>query len=282
MKTPALLLGLLFLGCGPDSTAVVADEAHDDAVGLSQDELNWVGNDPELWRRIWWSKYAHKVTAPTEAKVTRPAFVGAHTVLLVPGTTIGPEFFAPMKARLERDGFDVVVWAPTDLFTESLATGAARIGARVDALLAERGKTKLSVVAQCDAGVAARYWATLLGGHAKLDQLVTFVSAHHGSSAAPTGAWVTGWQALKDIKPNSPFMAQLNGAPMPAGLKFTSVYSCADEYMWPQSTSVVTGATNVQFCNRYVSHFSPFWDLVVYDRILVTLRGEGATAATAF
>ena len=62
-------------------------------------------------------------------------------------------------------------------------------------------------------------------------------------------------------------MNKLNSAPMPAGLKLTSIYSCQDEYLWPQTTSRVPGATNVEFCNRYVSHFSPFWDTTVYDRI---------------
>ncbi len=171
-----------------------------------------------------------------------------------------------------------MIWAPPDLFTESFEIGAQRIAAKVKSVLASRNKTKLSILAQCDAGVAARFFAQVTGGHQHIEQLVTFVSAHHGSQAAPIGAWVTGWQALRDIKPNSPFMNKLNSAPMPAGLKLTSIYSCNDEYLWPQTTSRVSGATNVEFCNRYVSHFSPFWDTTVYDRILVTLRGHGAGA----
>lgn len=281
MKTNLLVVLLVLMACGPDSSAVV-DRPGDDTVELSEDELSWAGSDPELWRQIWYSKYAHKLTAPNEPKVARPALPTIPTVLLIPGTTIGPEFFGPMQARLSRDGIDAVIWAPSDLFTESLATGAARIKAKVESLLAERGKTRLTIVAQCDAGVAARYYAQVLGGHARLDRLITFVSAHHGSRLAPAGSSFTGWQALKDIKPNSPFFQQLEAAPVPAGLAFTSIYSCADEYLWPQSTSVVPGATNVRYCNRYVSHFSPFWDLAVYDRILLTVRGEAAGLPTSY
>lgn len=149
-------------------------------------------------------------------------------------------------------------------------------------MLRSRNKTRLSLVAQCDAGVAARYYAQLLGGSARLDQLVTFVSAHHGSGAAPAGSWFTGWAALKNIRFNSAFLTQLNAAPLPAGLKLTSIYSCWDEYQWPQSTSWVSGATNVQFCNHYVSHFSPFWDPLVYGRLLASLRGEGGTAPSQY
>ena len=246
-------------------------------------KADWFGvTSPETWRRFWYASNYYSLKAPIEAAVPRPDHASAHTILLIPGTTIGPEFFDPMAARLRRDGFDVVVWAPADLFTESLEIGAQRIAAKVQNVLASRNKTKLSIVAQCDAGVAARFFAQVNGGHKNIDQLVTFVSAHHGSQAAPIGAWVTGWQALNDIKPNSAFMKKLNGASMPAGLKLTSIYSCNDEYMYPYTTSRVTGATNVEFCTRYVSHFSPFWDAVLYDRILVTLRGEAAGAPLSY
>ena len=282
MKTTLVAVSLAVLtACGPDSTAVISD-SHSDEAAVSSAELNWLGNDPQLWRHFWYAKHESQVVAPIEAGVTQVPFVGAHTVLLIPGTTIGPEFFAPMEARLKRDGFDVVVWAPADLFTDDLATGAARIGAAVDQLLLSRHKTKLSIVAQCDAGVAARYYAQVLGGSAHLDQLVTFVSAHHGSAAAPAGSWFTGWAALKNIRFNSAFLNQLNAGSLPSGLQLTSIYSCMDEYMWPQSTSVVTGATNVLFCNHYVSHFSPFWDPLVYGRIRSALRGEGASAPNSY
>ncbi len=91
---------------------------------------------------------------------------------------------------------------------------------------------------------------------------------------------VTGWQALKDIKPNSPFMTLQRRDRH--RLRFTSIYSCADTLMVPYSTSAVTGATNVEFCGHYVDHFDPFFDATVYQRILVTLRGEGASAPTHY
>lgn len=254
------------------------EEGEDDAVATEAA----LGNSPEAWRWFFSYKHRRQINAPIEATPKLPAFGGRRTVLLVPGTTIGPEFFKPMEARLRRDGFDPVVWAPADLFTESLAVGASRIGAKVDELRAARGVDRLHLVAQCDAGVAARYYAQVLGGSAKLDQFVTFVSAHHGTYAAPVASWVTGWQALRDIQPSSPFMKTLNGASMPAGLRFTSIYSCADTLMVPYSTSAVTGATNVEFCGHYVDHFDPFFDTTVYQRILVTLRGEGAGAPTYY
>jgi hypothetical protein len=115
-----------------------------------------------------------------------------------------------------------------------------------------------------------------------IDQLVTFVSAHHGSEAALYGATFTGWQALRDIRPGSSFLARMNATPLPAGLGLTSIYTCRDEYLWPASTSRVAGARNVEFCGRVLGHFDGFWDLVVYADIRETLRGNGAAMPTKY
>jgi hypothetical protein len=232
--------------------------------------------DPQAWRSFWYAKHAASIRAPIEATEPSPPAEGTRIVLLVPGTTIGSEFFQPMAERLARDGFEPIVWEPPDLFSESLAAGAVRIGREVDRILAESGESRLHIVAECDGGVAARYYVQLLGGHHHVDELVTFVSAHHGSELAPMAAWYTGWAALDDITPGSRFLTRLNTAPMPPGMKLTSIYSCWDEYLWPYTTSRVAGATNVEVCRRYLGHFDGFWDPLVYQRILVTLRGLGA------
>lgn len=283
----ALALAALTTACNavePEEVAPLEGApAPDPAIRAALDgKSDWLGSSPELWRRLWYAKYWTRLAAPVEAGAASPPFSGTRTVLLVPGTTIGPEFFRPMAERLRRDGFDPVIWAPPDLFTDSLEVGAARIAAKVQRLLAERGATKLHIVAECDGGVAARFYATVLGGSASVDQLVTFVSAHHGSSAAPTGAWFTGWPALDDIRPGSALLARLNAAPAPRDLRFTSIYTCRDEYLWPATTSRVDGATNVELCAHPIGHFDGFWDRVVYDRILVTLRGQGAGAPTRY
>jgi hypothetical protein len=204
------------------------------------------------------------------------------TVLLIPGTTIPGSYFDEMAARLSRDGFLPVVFEPPDLFTESLVTGAARISDQIDTVLAESGESRVHIVAECNGGVATRYALQVLGGWDRVDQVVTFVSAHHGTWLSPVGDWTTGFQSLADITPGSPFLTELDAAPFPAGLSFTSIYSCNDELMLPYDTSVVDGATNVLFCDYYVGHFDGFWDPVVYDRIHAALIGNGDQAPNAY
>jgi hypothetical protein len=192
------------------------------------------------------------------------------------------DYFDTMSDRLRNDGFSPQTYVPADLFTGSLADGAANISAAVDAALAASGEKRLHIVAECDGGVATRYYLQLLGGDARVDQVVTFVSAHHGTWESPVGSLVTGFQALDDITPGSDFMNTLNSAPFPAGLKLTSIYSCNDELMVPYTTSIVAGATNVEFCKQVIGHFDGFWDPTVYQRILVTLQGNGASAPTSY
>jgi hypothetical protein len=278
------ILASALLSCAiddPVDDAVLPLEGEPAPVTMPSEKSDFF-NSPELWRNFWYYSYYGKLSAPIENTTPSAPFTGTRTVLLIPGTTIGPEFFTPMAQRLRRDGFDPVIWAPRDLFTESLEVGAQRIADKVRSVLAERGITKLHLVAECDAGVAARYYAQSLGGHHELDELVTFVSAHHGTSAALLGAWFTSWQALRDIKPNSTFQARLNGVALPAGLRMTSIYSCRDEYMYPYTTSRVTGARNVELCGRAIGHFDGFWDGTVYTHIRETLRGNGASLPTYY
>ena len=178
-------------------------------------------------------------------------------VLLIPGTMIEGSYFDTMAERLIGDGYEPWVFEPPDLFTESLAVGAERIAVAVDEVLEATGEDRINIVAQCDGGVATRYFLQLLAGHQKVDQVITFVSAHHGTWLSPVGDWVTGFDALEDIIPGSAFLDELNGAPFPTGLKLTSIYSCNDELMLPYDTSIVDGATNVLFCDHYVKHLRP-------------------------
>jgi triacylglycerol lipase len=213
---------------------------------------------------------------PPNAETRSFAATAGRTVLLIPGTTITGDWFDTMHARLKNDGYNPIIFEPPDLFTESLVTGAKRIAAEVQRRLAESGETTLDIVAECDGGVATRYYLQFLGGDAYVERAVTFVSAHHGSWASPIAAWTTGWPALYEIIPGSRFMQKLNGTALPASVAFTSIYTCNDEVMYPYETSVISGATNVLFCDHYIGHFDGFWDRTVYERIRAALRDETA------
>ena len=207
---------------------------------------------------------------PVEPEPVEPT---TKVVLLLPGTSIAAEEFTTMYHRLLDDGFVPVVYEEPDMFTGSLAAGAAWVGDVVASLQDEFDVDQIDIVGQCDAGVVARYYATLLDGAPNVRHLVTLVAPHHGSQLSGVGSWITGWQALTDVRPGSAFLETLNAAPLPSGLDMTSIYSCNDELMVPYTTSVVEGAANVEFCDRYVTHLSAFDDAQVYARIRMSLDG---------
>ncbi len=227
----------------------------------------WFGTPAIAKEPTFWKNYFLRHHRKELAVEGVPQPEAGRTVLLIPGTTIGTEFFDPMAARLHADGYRTVVFAPEDLFTGSLAVGAEQVGTEIDRVLAATGEDKLLVVAECDGGVAARYFAQVLGGHERIEHLITFVSAHNGTRLAGLGAMFTPFQAFSDIRPRSDFMTELNSAPFPEDFRMTSIYSCRDRLMKPYETSVVPGADNIEFCDHKIRHFDGFWDPIVYETI---------------
>jgi hypothetical protein len=88
----------------------------------------------------------------------------------------------------------------------------------------------------------------------------------------------TSWQGLRDIRRDSPLLAELDKIPLPDGVTFTSLYSCADIYLWPRETARVKGATNVELC-EHTGHFDGFWEEAIYERILAALVAEPSAAS---
>lgn len=215
-------------------------------------------------------------------------------VLLVTGSMIVSDFYDVMAKRLEERGFRPVVYQPPDLFTESLVTGAGRISEAVDAVLASTGEDRLIILAECDGGIASRYYVEKLGGDQKVSRLITFVSAHNGTEWMEKATFP---QAIVDIHPDSEFMKEARTRRPPAdGPLMISLYVCTDEIMIPYTTSMVPGALNIEVCddgfdkrarerepvnvndffgNRavemYPIHLNVFWDEPFFELIVACL-----------
>jgi hypothetical protein len=169
-------------------------------------------------------------------------------VMLVPGSMIVSAFFDVMRQRLQVDGFTPVVYQPPDLFTGSLRDGAKGIGQAVDELRAAAGQDKILIVAECNGGVAARYYVEKLGGAAKVERFVSFVSAHNGTSY---GSSMNLYQGVNDIKPGSDFMKEMaRSRPPENGPLIFSIFLCSDEIMKPFTTSEIPGAVNIEVCDK--------------------------------
>lgn len=224
---------------------------------------NW--RSPEFWGQFYLDKYEAKLDyANTHIEAGPTPITTSRTVLLITGVGIKKEFMVPIQKRLERDGWGTALYEPANLLSGDLENESKKLGAVVDGILKQTGDTTIDILAECTGGVIARRYIQGLGGDQKIGHMVTFVSPQHGLPIAPLVHAIVGWDALRDLTPGSAFMHSVNDAQLPSNVKFTSIYTCTDEYIRPVSTSVIPGATNIEICHGYVGHFQTFYDPSIY------------------
>lgn len=246
------------------------------------------------WYARWSSRSSFNIPEPSGDGGDA---AGKPLVLLVTGSMIVSDFFDPLAAQLVREGFRVVVYQPEDLLTASLEKSAHDIDRAVRSVLATTGEEKLTMIAECNGGVAARYWLTQLGGDRYVDRLITFVSAHHGTAPAVIGVC----SSFGQIEPGCRFLEIMDETGLPEGTEMISIYMNKDEVMWPSSTSAVEGALNIEVCdpqierransrrwnpprvhqlmgeimNRFCPiHFAGFYDEAMHDLFISCLKDD--------
>jgi uncharacterized protein (TIGR03382 family) len=185
-------------------------------------------------------------------------------VLLITGVTIPAEWFEPIVKRLERDGFNPVVYEPPALLSGDLLANSYALADVIDQIRADTGEDKIDILAECTGGVIARYYIQSLGGDQYINRMVTFISPQHGVPKAALAYSFAGWPALRDLTPGSAFLTAVNSAPLPDNVAVTSIYTCTDEYIQPYTTSIIPGAKNIGLCNKFIGHFQFFYDPEIY------------------
>lgn len=238
------------------------------------------------WKDYWLAHYESQLKKASAAPLAAPSGSApgqGRVVVLVPGISIGREMFAPMEARLERDGFRVFVWEEPTLISTGIARAARHLATFIDRIRAQNAGQRVDLVAECTGGVAARYYLQELGGSAAVEHLVTFVSPHHGTVPALLAAGVTTWQGLEDLQRGSDFMNVVNARPLPSETSVTSIYSCDDALLVPRDTARLDGARNIELCGgpRAYGHFDGFWDETIYAHVLEGLAASAPRPESA-
>ena len=233
---------------------------------------------PEYWGDFFLDKYAHELEFDELEDGPEP-LAEPRVVLLITGVTIPAEWFEPMEARLERDGFIPVVYEPPELLSGDLFENSELLGEVIEQVAEDYGVEKIDVLAECTGGLIARHYIQSLGGEDHVSRMVTFISPQHGVDKAPWAATIAGWPALYDLSPGSDFLSAVNDAPLPDSVPLTSIYSCTDEYIQPYETSIIPGATNIGLCDGFVGHFEFFYNpdiyLIMHDALMQPLETDG-------
>jgi MYXO-CTERM domain-containing protein len=220
--------------------------------------------DPETWGNYFLDKFAAERAEAMTLEPGPTPLAHPRTVLLITGVTIPGEWFDPIKARLERDGFRTVVWEPPALLSGDLFTNSERLADVIDGIRAQTGEAKIDILAECTGGLLARHYIQSLGGDQYVSRLVTFISPQHGLPKAELAYTTVGWDALDDLTPGSEFLETVNNATLPANVPVTSIYTCTDEYIQPYKTSIIPGAKNIELCDGFIGHFQFFYDREIY------------------
>jgi predicted alpha/beta hydrolase family esterase len=113
-----------------------------------------------------------------------------------------------------------------------------RLAARIDEVLALTGAQQLTLVAHSMGGLVCRAYLRTHGG-AKIRQLVTMGSPHHGTFHAHMASGQNGAQ----MRLGNPWLEALNQTAVT--VPFASIYSVHDTIIAPQDSSRMAEATNV-------------------------------------
>ena len=239
---------------------------------------------PETWGQYFLDKFeAERAEAMDIEPADRAPLAQPRTVLLITGVTIPAEWFDPIKARLERDGFRVAVYEPPELLSGDLFWNSEQLGHVIDGIRAQTGEERIDILAECTGGLISRHYIQALGGNAHVRRLVTFISPQHGLPKAAEAGLFVDWDAVDDLTPGSDFLDTVNSAPMAPDVPVTSIYTCTDEYIQPYETSIIPGAKNIGVgCDgTFVGHFQFFYDRDIYrlmrDELLLAAPTDGAT-----
>lgn len=154
-------------------------------------------------------------------------------VLLVHGIGDQRSIFSGLATALRRDGFGVVHVLDHQLLgtvSGNVPTAAANLGRQVDRIRADTGQDRVHLVGHSVGGLIARYYVQRLGGHDRVDTVITLGTPHRGTLAAYLLPTPAAWQ----FRPNSDLLTEL-AQPVPAcTTRFVAIWSDLDELVLPR------------------------------------------------
>jgi triacylglycerol esterase/lipase EstA (alpha/beta hydrolase family) len=177
----------------------------------------------------------------------RPDQARPGPVLLVPGYGGGQGGLSVLADRIRQAGRSAqVVTLPGDGMGDLVAQAAALDGEVSRAL--RQGAQSVDLVGYSAGGVVVRLWVARFGGGHAARRVVTLGSPLHGTTLAGVGSALVPAAcpiACQQLVPGSSLLDQLDGASLPAGLPWLSVWTQDDQTVTPPDSARLSGAVNV-------------------------------------
>jgi triacylglycerol esterase/lipase EstA (alpha/beta hydrolase family) len=195
-------------------------------------------------------------------------------VLLVHGYGCNSGYWAHLVPLLDREG---ISHASVDLepVAGSIDDYAPLLEERAQALCAATGAARIAIVAHSMGGLAARAWMRRYGS-ARVAQVITLGTPHHGTALARFGPGANAVQMRRD----APWLRGLAASEGPdVRARIVSIYTHHDNIVAPQDSSVLPGARNIAFGG--VGHVALGSNPRVLAEVLQLLRELRADASLA-
>jgi triacylglycerol lipase len=202
------------------------------------------------------------------------AMVLAHDpILFVHGWNANASTWNTMIARFKADG-----WTSAELATwsyrtsQSNATTALEIKAKVDSIIAATGAARVDVISHSMGALSARYYVRNLGGSAKVDAWISLGGTNYGTSTA----YVCTSTPCKEMGPGSSFITALNsGDDSPGAPRYATWRSPCDEIIIPaRNAQLLDGPRNTE--TRCLQHSQLHQDAGVYAQVREWARPMGS------
>ena len=169
----------------------------------------------------------------------------AHPVLFLHGIHDRAKVFAKMVRALEEAGathLRAIDLRPND-GAASLRELAKQADDAAHALLTESGATKVDVVAFSMGTLVARYWLQRLGGKTRARKFISISGPHAGTWAAH----LSGKPGIREMRPGSDFLRDLESDPDPFGeVRVHVLFTPLDLIILPAKSSLLKQAATVQ------------------------------------
>jgi triacylglycerol lipase len=183
-------------------------------------------------------------------------------VLLVHGYACNRGVFRTIRARLAAEGYAAYVHDLDPMYA-NIDTYIPALAARIDAILARTGRSRLAVVCHSMGGLALRAYLRDHGG-AMIAVLVTIGTPHHGTRHAALGAGINSRQ----MAPGSAWLQALG--PRGDHPPVAAIWSTHDNIVAPQESAALEGAENLPLSG--IGHLSLLHARPSVDRIVEVLR----------
>lgn len=204
------------------------------------------------------------VVAAVAALAPAATAAAVEPILFVHGWNSSGSVWNTMIGRFQADGWTAAQTNNWSYNTaQSNVTTAGQVNTKVDQIRAATGAAKVDIISHSMGGLNTRYYLKNLGGAAEVDEWVSLGGPNHGTQTAYACFWNT---SCFEMQPGSSFLNNLNaGDETPGAVNYGTWWSPCDEIINPDSSVLLSGATNTQ--TACMGHSALYSDLTVYGQV---------------